>query len=85
MPSLVHTFVTVATTPTLLITKDKDGSMVKIGNSSGKIVYMGDANVTTANGLELRNNTVETFEFSPNTSIYGVVSNGTGSVAILEY
>ncbi len=85
MATLTQTNVTVTTTPTVIYTTRIGGARVKIGNESGKKVYLGDATVTKDNGLSVAANAIETFDFASQSILYAVVSTGTADIAILEY
>jgi hypothetical protein len=85
MATLDQINVTVTTTPTLILTTRIGGSRVKIGNESGKIVYIGGPAVTKDNGLSIKANAIEPFDFSSSSEIYAVVATGTASVTLLEY
>lgn len=79
------THYTVTSSPTLILTVDIEGSQVKIGNTSGETVFLGDANVTYQTGLPLIENASQTFDCMPGTEIYAIVEDTSGSVAVLEY
>jgi hypothetical protein len=50
-------------------------------NSGTNAVYLGDENVTSANGFNLHTNSTITLELSPLTALYAIASSGTHEVS----
>lgn len=76
--------ITVGVTATAIITDDSDGQRVVIRNmSANRSVYIGDSEVTTANGHELvKDSSIELF-LGPGEEIYGVVVADTQNVCYI--
>lgn len=77
--------VTVTTTATLLVQADTDGCRVVIHHSGGGSVYLGGADVTTSNGLQLMNaDGFLELALPANAKLYGIASTGTEAVQVLK-
>jgi hypothetical protein len=50
---------------------------------SGQHIHIGDATVTTANGLEIDAHQVIQFSMPPTSALYGVKDSGTAEVSIM--
>ncbi len=85
MAILTQTNITVTTIPTLIFTTRVGGSRLKLGNESGKKIYVGNASVTKDNGLSIAPNAIEPFDISGECKLYAVVTTGTADITILEY
>lgn len=76
--------VTVGTTPTLLIAADDIPRTVYIHVVGNSTVYLGNANVTTTNGLATEKHTAPLTFFVPQgQTIYAIVAAETANVRIL--
>lgn len=76
--------VTVGTTPTLLIAADDIPRTVYIHVVGNSTVYLGNANVTTTNGLATEKHTAPLTFFVPQgETIYAMVAAETANVRIL--
>ena len=76
--------VTVGTTATLLVAANIMDQTVWLHNLGGGAVYLGDANVTTANGYKMDNGDKMQVPVGDNEGLYGIVASGTHTVAILR-
>ncbi len=77
--------VTVGTSRILLHQTDADGCTISLHMSagSGQHIHIGDATVTTANGLEIDAHQVIQFTLPPTSALYGVKDSGTAEVSIM--
>lgn len=76
--------VTVATTATLISASRPGGDSVTIQNLGTTAVYIGAANVTTANGFPIPGVAGSSLTFPATTDVYGIVASGTQAVAVLS-
>ena len=76
--------VSVSDTPTLLVASTGFDQTVWLHNSGGGIVYLGDANVSTANGYKLDNGDKMQLLVGDNEGLYGVTASGTNTVGVLK-
>jgi hypothetical protein len=80
--------VTVSTTATDLLSAsddDRAGRSVAVYNASDATVYIGGADVTTANGIPIATLTWGPgLDLSPGNALYGIVAASTKSVRVLE-
>ena len=76
--------VTVTTTATLLVAANIMDQTVWLHNQGGGAVYLGDANVTTANGYKLDNGDKMALPVGDNEGLYGVTASGTNTVCVLK-
>ena len=76
--------VTVNTTATVLVAANIMDQTVWLHNSGGGIVYLGDANVSTANGYKLDNGDKMQLLVGDNEGLYGVTASGTNTVGVLK-
>jgi hypothetical protein len=82
--------VTVTTTATLLVAANIMDQTVILHNISGggggggSTVYLGDSNVTTANGFAFSNNSTLTVPVGDHEGLYGIVASGTQTVGVLK-
>jgi hypothetical protein len=76
--------VTVTTTATLLVAANIMDQTVALHNLGGGAVYLGDANVTTANGYKLDNGDKLQVPVGDNEGLYGITASGSHSVAVLK-
>ena len=76
--------VTVTTTATLLVAANIMDQTVWLHNLGGGAVYLGDANVTTANGYKLDNGDKMQLLVGDHEGLYGVTASGTNTVGVLK-
>jgi hypothetical protein len=81
MPSSAQ--VTVNATATVLVAATAFDQTAYIHNSGGGVVYLGAANVTTANGYKLDNNDKITIGVGDHEALYAVTASGTNLVNVL--
>lgn len=72
--------VTVATTATPIFTTPARGGEVRICNRHTTPIFIGAADVTTANGFEVLNATCENIRPYPRAVVYGIVAAATARV-----
>jgi hypothetical protein len=76
--------VSVGTTATLLVAANFMDQTVWLHNQGGGAVYLGDANVTTANGYKLDNGDKMQLPVGDNEGLYGITASGTHTIAVLK-
>jgi hypothetical protein len=76
--------VTVTTTATLLVAANIMDQTVWLHNLGGGAVYLGDANVTTANGYKMDNTDKMQVPVGDHEGLYGITASGTNTVAVLK-
>ena len=76
--------VSVGVTATLLVASTGFDQTVWLHNSGGGIVYLGDANVSTANGYKLDNGDKMQLLVGDNEGLYAVTASGTNTVGVLK-
>jgi hypothetical protein len=81
MPSSAQ--VTVNSTATVLVAATAFDQTVYLHNSGGGVVYLGAANVTTANGYKLDNGDKITIGVGDHEALYAVTTSGTNVVSVL--
>ncbi len=81
MPSSAQ--VTVNATATVLVAATAFDQTVYLHNSGGGVVYLGAANVTTANGYKLDNGDKITIGVGDHEALYAVTASGTNVVSVL--
>ena len=81
MPSSAQ--VTVNSTATVLVAETAFDQTVYLHNSGGGVVYLGAANVTTANGYKLDNGDKITIGVGDHEALYAVTASGTNVVSVL--
>ena len=81
MPSSAQ--ITVGATATVLVAQTAFDQTVYLHNSGGGAVYLGAANVTTANGYKLDNNDKITIGVGDHEALYAVTASGTNVVSVL--
>lgn len=82
MPSSAQ--VSVNTTATVLVAATAFDQSVYLHNSGGGIVYLGGADVTTANGYKLDNGDKLSLMVGDHEALYAVTASGTNVVAVLK-
>jgi len=73
----------ISTTAVKIVSKAVNETRTVVIRPGGNDMYIGGADVTTANGLVISNNTNFTIEIPPNEELWCVVGSGTHSVTIL--
>ena len=81
MPSSAQ--VTVNSTATVIVAETAFDQTVYLHNSGGGVVYLGAANVTTANGYKLDNGDKITIGVGDHEALYAVTASGTNVVSVL--
>jgi hypothetical protein len=76
--------VTVTTTATLLVAANIMDQTVWLHNLGGGAVYLGDANVTTANGYKLDNGDKMQVPVGDHEGLYGITASSSHIVAVLK-
>jgi hypothetical protein len=76
--------VSVGTTATLLCAARADRRAVTIEDLGSTDVYIGDANVTTGNGILLPGGAGSSITIPTTAAIYGIVGTGTQTVGVAE-
>lgn len=81
---MISAAITVGTTPTLLVAADDVPRTVYVHVVGNSTVYLGNANVTTTNGLATEKHTAPLTFFVPQgQTIYAIVAADTANVRIL--
>jgi hypothetical protein len=80
---MISKAVTVTTSPTLIVPADNIPRTVYIHNSSGAKIYLGGADVSTANGFHLGNGESQDIFVPTNEKLYGIVASSTNTVNVL--
>lgn len=75
--------VTVAATATVLVGATDFDQTAYLHNSGGGIVYLGAANVSTANGYKLDNGDKLTVGVGDHEALYAITASGTNVVSVL--
>ena len=81
MPSSAQ--ITVNSTATVLVAATAFDQTVYLHNSGGGVVYLGAANVSTANGYKLDNGDKITIGVGDHEALYAVTASGTNVVSVL--
>ena len=74
--------VTVNSTATVLVAATAFDQTVYLHNSGGGVVYLGAANVTTANGYKLDNGDKITIGVGDHEALYAITASGTNVVSV---
>lgn len=83
--SLASSNITIGTTATLIATGKVGASWIYLhAPSGGNAVYIGNSNVTTANGLELAKGQVIALWIAETDNLYGVVATATQPLMVLQ-
>ena len=75
--------ISINSTATVLVAATAFDQTVYIHNSGGGVVYLGAANVTTANGYKLDNGDKITIGVGDHEALYAVTASGTNVVSVL--
>jgi hypothetical protein len=81
MPSSAQ--ISVGTTATVLVVATAFDQTVYLHNLGGAALYLGAANVSTANGYKLDNGDKITIGVGDHEALYAVAANGTHVVSVL--
>lgn len=81
--SITSAQVTLATTPTLIVTADPDGCRLVIHKQQQHTIYLGGSNVSTSNGFLFDHDGTVDIALPPNGKLYGCAASGTETVYIL--
>jgi hypothetical protein len=81
MPSSAQ--VSVNATATVIVAETAFDQTVYLHNSGGGVVYLGAANVSTANGYKLDNGDKITIGVGDHEALYAVTASGTNVVSVL--
>jgi hypothetical protein len=76
--------VSVGTTATLLVAANFMDQTVWLHNQGGGAVYLGDANVTTANGYKLDTGDKMQVPVGDHEGLYAITASGTHTIAVLK-
>jgi len=80
---MISTTTTVTATAVKIVSKAVNETRTVVIRPGGNDMYIGGADVTTANGLVISNNTNFTIEIPPNEELWCVVGSGSHTVTIL--
>jgi hypothetical protein len=80
---MISKAVSVTTSPTLIVPADNIPRTVYIHNGGGAKVYLGGADVSTANGFHLGNGESQDVFVPTNEKLYSVVASSTNTVIVL--
>jgi hypothetical protein len=75
--------VSVTTTATIIVPATAFDQTVNIHNLGGGAIYLGGANVTSANGYKFDNGDKLTVTVGDHEALYAIAASGTHTVAIL--
>jgi|688.fasta_scaffold2438488_2 hypothetical protein len=84
MADISNAQITCLTTPTLLVSADTDGCRVLIHKEQQHTIYIGDSNVTTANGFLLDHDVTIDISLPANAKLYGCSTSGTEIAYVLK-
>ena len=80
---MISTKTTVTSTPVKIVSKAINETRQVHVTPEGNDCYLGGADLTTANGLKIQNNTTVIILVPPNEELWAVVSSGTHLVGTL--
>jgi hypothetical protein len=80
---MISKAVSVTTSPTLILPADNIPRTVYIHNGGGAKVYLGGADVSTANGFHLGNGESQDIFVPTNEKLYSIVASSTNTVNVL--
>ena len=80
---MISKAVSVTTSPTLILPADNIPRTVYIHNGGGAKIYLGGADVSTANGFHLGNNESQDIFVPTNEKLYGIVASSTNTIIVL--
>jgi protein involved in polysaccharide export with SLBB domain len=76
--------VSVAATATVIVAASNFDQTVNLHNLGGGAIYLGGANLTTANGYKLDNGDKLTVTVGDHEALYGITASGTQTIAVLS-
>jgi hypothetical protein len=76
--------VTVTTTATIIVPATSFDQTANLHNLGGGALYLGGANVTTANGYKFDNGDKLTVTVGDNEALYAITASGTQAIAVLS-
>jgi len=76
--------VSVGTTATVIVAATNFDQTANLHNLGGGAMYLGGANVTTANGYKFDNGDKLTVTVGDHEALYGITASGTQTVAVLS-
>jgi len=83
--SLVHGRVTIGTSPTLITTGTVGASWVTLhAPAGGNTVYIGDATITSSDGMELPKGSLNTIWLAETDKLYGIVASSTQPLMLFK-
>tara|TARA_R110002126_G_scaffold97439_1_gene227019 strand:+ start:116 stop:373 length:258 start_codon:yes stop_codon:yes gene_type:complete len=80
---MISKAVSVTTSPTLILPADKIPRTVYIHNEGGAKIYLGGADVSTANGFHLGNGESQDIFVPTNEKLYAIVASSTNTINVL--
>ena len=80
---MISTTTSISTTAVKIVSKAVNETRTVVIRPSGNDMYIGGADVTTANGLVISKDTNFTIEIPPNEELWCITSTGTHTVTIL--
>ena len=80
---MISKAVSVTTSPTLILPADNIPRTVYIHNGGGAKIYLGGADVSTANGFHLSNAESQDIFVPTNEKLYGIVASSTNTINVL--
>jgi len=83
--SIVHSRVTIGTSPTLITTGTVGASWVTLhAPAGGNTVYIGDATITSSDGMELPKGSLNTIWLAETDKLYGIVASSTQPLMLFK-
>jgi len=76
--------ITVTTTATIIVPANDFDQTANLHNLGGGAIYLGGANVTTANGYKFDNGDKLTVTVGDHEALYGITASGTQTIAVLS-
>ena len=76
--------ISVTTTATIIVPASNFDQTANLHNLGGGAMYLGGANVTTANGYKFDNGDKLTVTVGDHEALYGITASGTQTVAVLS-
>jgi hypothetical protein len=84
MAEITTAQITALTTPTLLVQADTDGCRVLVHKEQAHSIYLGGANVTTANGFLFDHDGTVDISLPANAKLYAVSTSGTETCYVMK-
>ena len=76
--------ISVTTTATIIVPASNFDQTANLHNLGGGAMYLGGANVTTANGYKFDNGDKLTVTVGDHEALYGITASGTQTIAVLS-